>query len=243
MIRTIVKVGATIVCVCGMAAFDGAHTPAEARQCVWNKAGFELLVEWYRESDLLKDEANPGKLFLKPNVTPVQRDQFPLGQGRCNDTNEEWIALLKAVGSEYIKPGIQAAVGITVGVAGAAVCIAATAGSTCPVVAAGVGGLVTAAGEFIPDPKELADQPGAFAIVKPSTTHWLDVWGTAWDPQTGRGGALQQSGTTQVPQAGSVQQAGSCVGHHHQPAAKLANLGAVSVAGKRQRRRNPHSRR
>jgi hypothetical protein len=53
-----------------------------------------------------------------------------------------------------------------------------------------VGGVVTVATEFIPEPKSLKEIPGVFAVEIPTTTHWLDVWGTVWDPQTGPGGRL-----------------------------------------------------
>ena len=37
---------------------------AEAKQCVWNKAGFILEVHWYNQGDVLYDDK--GEFYVRP---------------------------------------------------------------------------------------------------------------------------------------------------------------------------------
>lgn len=160
----------------------------EAKQCVWNKAGFVLRVEWYQQKDVIFDTSK-NAILLRPDVEPVQTDVFPVAQGRCQERGQVLIAVLRADKAEWVKKGLQIGIGIGAGIVGAVACVGSE-GALCPGVAAGVSGVVTASGEFIPEPKELTTMPGAFAVVMPATNRWLDVWGTVWDPQTGAGGGF-----------------------------------------------------
>jgi len=182
---------------------------AEAKQCVWNKAGFVLDVHWYKKSDMAVN-ANNQYFVLAANPAevangaapiprrPVQRDVFPVAQGRCWEGREQLVAVLAISGGEYVKPMLVTSYGIVTGALAAAIGGAAcvlTAGIGCPL-AAGGAAVATASGTAavsvaIPDNKSINSiVPNAFAVVLPSQTHWLDVWGTVWSPQTGQGGRI-----------------------------------------------------
>ncbi|MEL6744671.1 MAG: hypothetical protein AAFO68_04280 [Pseudomonadota bacterium] len=182
-------VGAAVVV--GAQMFDATSHSAEAKQCVWNKAGFVLRVEWYQTGQVFRD--TKGTLYTRPNARPTQTDVFPIAQGRCLNRNTPHVAILKIEGQEWVKKGLQigltTATAVGAGIAGAVVC-AGTVGAGCPAAAAGVaaavGGVATAGGEFIPEPKNIG--AGAFGTSIPPSNRWIDVWGTVWDPQVGPGG-------------------------------------------------------
>jgi hypothetical protein len=137
-------------------------TPVEAKQCVWNKAGFVLKVEWYQPESVIYNTTN-NDVALRPDAEVVQTDVFPLGQGRCQERDEVLVAVLRADKAEWVKKGLQIGIGVGAGILGAVACVG-TEGAACPGVAAGVSGLVTASGEFIPEAKQLETLPGAFAV-------------------------------------------------------------------------------
>jgi hypothetical protein len=166
------------------------------KQCVWNKSGVVLKVQWFNPNDIKRD-VKGNVPYVRKDAKPVQTDVFPVAQGRCREGSPLSVAVLSIEGAEWVKKGLTigiiTATAVVTGVVGAVAC-AGTAGAACAPAAAGigaaVGGVSTVAAEFIPEPKQLGDTPGVFAIEIPTTTHWLDVWGTAWDPQVGQGGRL-----------------------------------------------------
>src|SRR5436190_13856627 len=99
---------------------------------------------------------------------------FRSGRADVRIAGKSLSAVLRADKAEWVKKGLQIGIGIGAGILGAVACVG-TEGAACPGVAAGVSGLVTASGEFIPDPKELTTVQGAFAVVMPATNRWLDV--------------------------------------------------------------------
>lgn len=170
-------------------------TPAQAKQCIWNKAGFILRARWYRNNDIITYRDSAGNLAtgVRQGARHVQLDEWPIGQGRCTrgaNANRQLTAVLSIVGGkvavESAKIGAIAGATIVTGIAGAVAC-AGTLGVGCPaaIAAGGVAtGLVTLSVQGIPDAQEV------FKIVVPSQSRWLDVWGTVWSPQTGPGGNI-----------------------------------------------------
>ncbi|MEE4376881.1 MAG: hypothetical protein V2J55_05120 [Candidatus Competibacteraceae bacterium] len=175
-----------------------------AAQCVWNKAGFVLKARWYNPDDIgaIKvEEVVDGEIktkFItgaKAGKTPVQVDQWPTGQGRCTrgaNANKELTVILSVVdgkvASDFVKigGGIAASlIGTATAAAAGVGCTVATAGLACPAVVVGIGAYTVAATTGL---SQIPDAAEVFYIDKPSSTHYLDVWGTVWSPQSGQGG-------------------------------------------------------
>lgn len=179
--------------------------PALATQCVWNKAGFIVKANWFDPRDIvtevqkeLVDGAWKEKVVAgtKPNARIWQTDEWPTGQGRCTrgEAAQRDLAAVLSVkdgkaASEFIKIGSSFftavyTAGMSVGIGAAC---AATAGGACALiplaVAGGAAGISTIVAT-IPDAKEV------FYIEVPSNTHYLDVWGTVWQPTVGPGGPI-----------------------------------------------------
>jgi len=170
-------------------------TAAQAKQCIWNKAGFILRARWYNKQDVItyRDSSGRVALGIRQGARHVQLDEWPIGQGRCTrgaNANKELTVVLSVVGGkiavESAKIGATTGAAIVSGVAGAVAC-AGTLGTACPAaIAAGAvaTGLIQVSVQGIPDAKEV------FKVVTPSKKRWLDVWGTVWSPQTGPGGNI-----------------------------------------------------
>jgi len=157
-----------------VAASAGA---AEAKQCVWNKAGFVMKVAWYPKDTVFVHDEENHKFYVSGKPTKV--DTIPLAQGSCINTNDS-IAALSVVGSEIIRGTISAAAFVTVVGGTAAVCLA-TVGTGCApaagVAATAITGILAAGHGFIPVTDDI------FAIARPTSTRYTDVWGTAFSPQ------------------------------------------------------------
>lgn len=143
-------------------------------QGIWNKSGFILRADWIRD----------GKI--------IRTDQFPTLQGRTSNRDDNYVydVCLSVVGgkiaSEFTKGAIMlvaAALGIVAApAAGAAFAAGTTAGAVAGTAGGGLLGTLSSMG--IPDPITV------FYTGKPSTTNYLDVWGTVWSPQYANGGSL-----------------------------------------------------
>lgn len=131
--------------------------PAMAKQCVWNKAGFTLRVDWFKpEAVLIEKNTADGFTEYAFSEQPVQTDAFPLASGRCIDRGKsQYIAVLSACGvvPDQYKSRIM----------------------------------------NFPREWSTDQRPNGCAIFhaeKTSTSRWLDVWGTLFDPKTGGGGGI-----------------------------------------------------
>ena len=62
-----------------------ASAAVEAKQCVFNKGGYVLEVQWYRQIDMGKNFGAPEMDAL---AAPVQSDTLALGAGSCTKTDE-----------------------------------------------------------------------------------------------------------------------------------------------------------
>lgn len=193
---------------------------AEAKQCVWNKAGFILEVHWYKPGDILYDQK--GEFYIRPTgsqnqpVAPAQLDVYPVAQGRCWEGSEQMIAVLAIKDGQLFNTlmtaGTSIVVGAATGIASAAACVV-TAATACPVSIAGAvaatGALTTAMQLAAQTPQLKGTIPNVFAITVPgagtvlnapglppnfvapgTANRWLDVWGTVMSPQIGPGGPL-----------------------------------------------------
>jgi hypothetical protein len=139
----------------GLSAF--AATPAEAKQCVWNKGGFTLRVDWFQSNDL---EIQPGgaangQTAYHLMAQPVQSDTITTASGRCiSRGGQQYTALFSICG---LANGTSHEI------------------------------------QTMPD-EWPADQRIGCPVWKqamPSTSRYMDVWGTVWSPQSGNGGPVE----------------------------------------------------
>ncbi len=211
--------------VCGsiaLGALVGAADSADAKQCVWNKAGFILEVYWYKQGDVLYDDK--GEFYIRPQdgtggktapkpVEPVQYDVYPVAQGRCYEGSDQLIAVLAIkdghVFNTLMTTGVAIVVGATTAVGATGVC-AATAGVLCPAAAAGAAASTTAwtaaAQAAFQVPTMKGTIPNAFAITIPSANKVMTGPGFPPGglemPLTGKDRWLDVWGTVMSPQIG-----------------------------------------
>ncbi len=166
---------------------------AEARQCVYNEAGYIAEVRWFNPADLIVDPGTNVLQFANPGVVPTQEDTITLGFSSCNDTADLRTAVVRIVGGEYVVQGIvwglTTLVGVVGAVAGAVGCVG-TAGTACPAIAAAypamVGAMIQIGGEIAGD----GGVPEIFYIGTPSAYNELKIWGTVFSPQYGDGAVI-----------------------------------------------------
>lgn len=166
-------------------------------QCVKNVFGTGIVatVRWwdpnqvqYIRRDPLGDNPNTpnvdeGSDRIEPigRAAPAQSKDIAVGQESCFATNKNTqrphMATVSVYGATVVNEVITIATATAIGVGGSAVCVAATAASTCPVVAGTVAaianGTLSLAALGVPDAKQIfyAGTPGR-----------LEVAGTAWAP-------------------------------------------------------------
>lgn len=165
---------------------------AEAKQCVYNEAGYVAEVRWFEPNDLVID---PGSLVLniRPGREAVQEDTITLGFSSCTDSLAPRTAVVRIVGGEYVVKGIvwgaTTLIGVVGAVAGAVGCVG-SAGTACPVIAAAApafaGAAVSIAGEIAGD----GNIQEIFYIGTPSQYYDLKIWGTVFSPQYGDGAVI-----------------------------------------------------
>jgi hypothetical protein len=172
-------------------------TTAQARQCVYNEAGYVAEVRWFHPTDLVVQPGTNVLTFANAAVEPVQNDTITLGFSSCNESAELQTAVVRIVGGEYVVKGIvwgaTTLVGVVGAVAGAVGCVG-TAGVACPAIAAAypaaVGAAIQIGGEIAGD----GNIPEIFYIGTPSAYFDLKIWGTVFDPQYGDGAAIAPTG-------------------------------------------------
>jgi len=180
-------VAAFLLCAVGL--FHAAD--ASARQCVFNKGGYVLKVMWYRPADLglnlrVADSKLAGQFLppiVTPNTAPIHIDTLTAGFGACTKTDEVLTAL-------FVVPGCIAAFTAGNMVSGSSVecgkgwiwyavgtqtslrqpwCVAAS--GYCSAFSSGT--------------------PYLFLVATPSTSRYLDFWGSFADVHWGPGGPVQ----------------------------------------------------
>lgn len=162
---------------------DSATIPVEpGKQCVYNKGGYILKVDWYDPADIVwngKDDTFFEN--YKMTAKPVSEEKVSLGYSSCTDASNRW-AVVRIQDYDKVNSGLSIGVGVLSGVAsvvaGAFVCVG-TAGAGCPAVAGAVpllvGGAIEGAMTALPDVKEIV------YIGKPSSKNYLDFYGTVWE--------------------------------------------------------------
>ena len=147
------------------------------KQCIWNKAGFTLDVTWLLD----------GKV--------VKNDRIMSGQGSLSNDNKTHTVILSIVDAQIADKFVKGLLGLAVGVFSAALAgpVLAAAGVAAETVAA----MEAAIGKYrLPQLIAIMSTmgiPNPAGIYHTGTTahgRYLDVWGTIWNPQTGRGGPL-----------------------------------------------------
>lgn len=136
-----------------LALFGLSATPAAAKQCIWNKGGFVLRVDWFVVGTVLA-EINPDDGYAEFTFTeqPVQTDSIWSGSGRCiNRGPIQYQALLSVCGGDRASRVVS----------------------------------------YPPEwPETNRIDCNINAIMAPSLTRYLDVWGPVWDVKSGEGGPL-----------------------------------------------------
>lgn len=150
--RTVFSLKTVITAATGLAALLAFAAPAMAKQCVWNKGGFVVRVDWFTPGTVTEKKAADGVLEYAFAEQPIQTDVFPIAQGRCIDRGK---TTYQAVISIYGRAAVY---------------------------------------RVIAYPADWSEErridAGIYRQQTPSTTRWLDIWGTMQDPATGPGGAL-----------------------------------------------------
>lgn len=147
--------------------------PAFAKQCVYNKAGFILNVSW-----------------VAPNRNVARIDSIPLAQGTCTGEDDKTIytAVLSIKGgglADAVTRGAIYAAATAIGVAAGGVLTVVSGGTMAPAVAGGAAYVAVLADKGIPNPAQVF-----WTGVPSQDGHWLDVWGTIWNPQVGQGAKI-----------------------------------------------------
>jgi hypothetical protein len=89
-----------VVLALGLSAFAA---PASAKQCVWNKGGYVMRVDWFAPGDFtMAVNPNDGAEEYTFTVQPIQTDKIWSGSGRCIDRGDtEYWALLSICGASF----------------------------------------------------------------------------------------------------------------------------------------------
>jgi hypothetical protein len=135
-----------------LALFGLSAMPAAAKQCVWNKGGFVLRVDWFKVGAITHQVAADGYIEFTFTEQPVQTDSIWSGSGRCIDRGPvQYQALLSVCGGNRASRVVS----------------------------------------YPPEwPETNRIDCNINAIMAPSLTRYLDVWGPVWDVQSGEGGPL-----------------------------------------------------
>ena len=135
-----------------LALFGLSATPAEAKQCVWNKGGFVLRVDWFKPGAVTHQVAADGTSEFSFSEQPVQTDSIWSGSGRCiNRGPTQYQALLSVCGGDRASRVVS----------------------------------------YPPEwPETNRIDCNINAVMAPSLTRYLDVWGPVWDVRSGEGGPL-----------------------------------------------------
>ena len=174
---------------------------AEAKQCVFNKGGYVLEVQWYRQIDMAKQD---GVAFMMALAPPVQSDTLSAGFGSCTKTDEVLTLVAGVVGCLNMKmygtsANCQGTVGFTENGMPAVLYSQSSSGSG-PVFydpatriygAKKILSRITCLAQANCMASFQLPKSNTVWIAVPSTTQYLDFWGTTFDAQWGPGGAIK----------------------------------------------------
>lgn len=208
MMNAVNKLSCVAIAAVGAVLMLGlTPSTANAKSCIYNKAGFVLEVHWFKEGQIgfgtdesfyIKQDGDRTRANGSPiPVEPTQVDVFPVLEGRCYEGDEQMIAVLAINKGDWVQPIMTTMTGLFVGInasiASAGAC-AATLGTGCvgaiAATATGTAAVTAAMGAATQVPTLEGSIPNAFAVELMSKTNYLDVWGTVFAPQTGKGGGV-----------------------------------------------------
>lgn len=97
--RTLFSLKSIATVAAGLAALLVFAAPAMAKQCVWNKAGFMVRVDWFAPGSYTVATGPDGFNEYPFTQQPIQTDTFPLASGRCiNRGTTQYEAVISACG-------------------------------------------------------------------------------------------------------------------------------------------------
>jgi hypothetical protein len=148
----------TLTAGAALALFALSATPAEAKQCIWNKAGFVLRVDWFKPGTVTTTQSTDTNAWGVRTTDysfaeqPVQTDVIWAASGRCIDRGPtQYQAVLSICGALKHTRVIA----------------------------------------YPPEwPESNRIDCSIWEIQTPSTTRYLDIWGTTGVPASGPGGAI-----------------------------------------------------
>ncbi|ABG33594.1 hypothetical protein CEP88_09955 [Roseobacter denitrificans] len=158
-------------------------TAYSGRQCVHavTGIGFAVTTRWYWPTDLVLNTAT-NELVLREGAKTYKESDVPVWQSSCVETGQKMVAQLSVLWGDELNTTVTLAAGTVVGavgVVGSTVGCVGSAGTACPLVVGlstvAVSATVGAVGQALPD------AGGTFYL---GSAENLNVWGTAWDPQT-----------------------------------------------------------
>ena len=171
----------------------------EAKQCVFNKGGYVLEVQWYRQTDIGRDVSLNE---MKALGEPVQSDTLTAGFGSCTKTDEVLTLAAGVVWCDRIKMfNTLADCSTREGFVAMYMPVVHYKEKDRSIVLYDPATHKPSATK-IPGSTECINQTlcrGYIKLLKsrsawlavPSTTEYLDFWGTAYDVQWGTGGPIK----------------------------------------------------
>ncbi|BCW90370.1 hypothetical protein sos41_35380 [Alphaproteobacteria bacterium SO-S41] len=97
--RTLFSLKSIAAVAASLAALLVFAAPAMAKQCVWNKAGFVVRVDWFAPGSFTIAKGADGFDEYAFTQQPTQTDTFPLASGRCiNRGTTQYDAVISACG-------------------------------------------------------------------------------------------------------------------------------------------------
>ncbi len=185
-------------------------TTASAKQCVFNKGGYVMQVQWYRQQDLGTYLNATDMTSLTALQAPVQTDTLALGQGSCTRTDEtlSLVASVAASAGSYGAKGFRAGSGFVQSGMPAALYVVAASVHDNKIFTDKDGRRVDKPimvpmacrphllkdGDCLTDGSRASLSPNGFnwfLVAQPPTTHYIDFWGTVFDVRWGQGGPIR----------------------------------------------------
>ena len=100
MIQAIARAGLAVGAL--FLALGVAANSAAAKQCVWNKGGYVMRVDWFNPGTADIRIGDDGNTELRFSAQPVQTDVFPTASGRCiNRENVVYTAVISICGGTF----------------------------------------------------------------------------------------------------------------------------------------------
>jgi len=153
------------------------------KQCVYNKGGYILNVDWYDPGLVYftgGDMTDPKDYSIPKAAKPKSSDTISLGYESCSEWANQ-TAVVRIQDYSAVNSGLAIGVGVAAGIAsgvGAAAACVGTVGAGCvaaiavPVVA---GAAIEGTLQALPDVEETV------YIGSPGTDSYMDFYGTVWD--------------------------------------------------------------